>query len=73
MQGQETKSPLKAIKAFCIECCGNNAAEVKRCSSKHRVLKPFRLGHNPYRKIQLTDEQKAAAAERMRKMRSGAE
>ena len=70
MQRQEIKSPLKAIRAFCIECCGNNTAEVKRCSSKCCVLNPFRLGHNPYRKIQLTDEQKAERAEQLRRIRN---
>ena len=26
-------TPLKAIKQFCYECCGENRSEVKRCTS----------------------------------------
>lgn len=70
---QEIKSPVKAIRAFCLDCCGSNSNEVKNCTSRTCQLKPFRLGKNPYIKRQLTPEQKAAAAERMRKMRRGAE
>lgn len=70
---QEIKSPVKAIRAFCLDCCGGNSNEVKNCTSSICQLKPFRFGKNPYIKRQLTPEQKAAAAERMRKMRRGAE
>ena len=70
---QEIKSPVKAIRAFCLDCCGGNSNEVKNCTSSICQLKPFRFGKNPYTKRQLTPEQRAAAAERMRKMRSGAE
>ena len=70
---QEIKSPVKAIRAFYLDCCGGNSNEVKNCTSRVCQLKPFRLGKNPYIKRQLTPEQKAAAAERMRKIRRGAE
>ena len=41
-------TPLKAIKQFCYECCGESRAEVKRCTASRCPLKPFRLGKNPY-------------------------
>lgn len=66
------KNPVKAIKAFCFECCGENRNEVKLCTSVKCALYPFRLGVNPYRtKVvrNLTDEQKAEAAERMKRAR----
>ena len=59
-------NPVKAIRAFCLECCGGSSYEVKDCTSKECNLYPFRLGRNPYRtKRELTEEQKAAAAERL--------
>lgn len=40
-------SPLRAIRAFCIECSGNNKAEVRRCTCEKCQLFPFRMGHRP--------------------------
>ena len=63
-------NPVKAIRAFCLDCCGGSTSEVKLCTSIKCVLYPFRLGKNPYRtRREMTDEQKAAAAERFRVMR----
>ena len=59
-------TPLKAIKQFCYECCGENRAEVKRCTSSHCPLKPFRLGKNPYiNRKSLSEEQKELARQRL--------
>jgi len=43
-------SPLRAIRANCLECSGDNMAEVKRCEIIDCPLWPFRMGHNPNRK-----------------------
>lgn len=65
------KNPVKAIRAFCLECCGDSANEVKLCTAPHCALYPFRLGKNPYRmKREYTDEQLATMRERMKNMRS---
>ena len=40
-------SPLRAIRAFCIECSGNVRAEVRRCPCQKCQLFPFRMGHRP--------------------------
>lgn len=67
---EEIKNPVKAIRAFCLDCCGGSATEVKDCTSKMCVLKPFRFGKNPYRtKREMTEEQREAAAERLAKAR----
>ena len=63
-------NPVKAIRAFCMECVGGSANEVKLCPSMRCPLHPFRFGRNPYRsKREMTEEQRAAAAERLRKAR----
>ena len=59
------KSPMKAIKAFCVECSGGSAYEAKLCNSRNCILYPFRLGKNPYIKREMTDEQKEAARVRL--------
>jgi hypothetical protein len=39
-------SPIRAIKAFCIECMGFEQHEVKSCTAPTCPLFPFRLGKN---------------------------
>ena len=59
-------TPLKAIKQFCYECCGENRSEVRGCTSTTCALKPFRLGKNPYIKHKgLSEEQKELARLRL--------
>lgn len=65
-------NPLKAIRAKCLDCV-YNAQEVKLCVSVNCALHPFRFGKNPFRaksKRVWTDEQRAAAAEKMKHVRS---
>jgi len=40
-------TPVRAIRAQCLECCGWNSAEVKRCVSRECFLFPYRTGHRP--------------------------
>ena len=50
-------TPIKAIRAKCLECsCGNNA-EVRECVIPDCPLYPYRMGKNPY--IKLPEERKA--------------
>lgn len=66
----EQKSPIKAIKEFCLECSGGSANEVKQCAVQRCPLYAFRNGKNPYRtKRIMSDEQKAEAAARLAKAR----
>lgn len=61
-------SPVKAIREKCLDCCCGSANEVKLCPSEKCALHPFRFGKNPYRaKREMTEEQKKALAERLRK------
>ncbi len=60
-------SPVKAIRAYCLECCLESATEVKLCAAEECPLWPFRFGKNPNIKgRQLTDEEKKRAAENLR-------
>lgn len=43
-------SPLKAIRAKCIECSGYKKAEVRKCVIPSCALYPYRMGHDPHRK-----------------------
>lgn len=65
----EINTLKKAIMAKCIDCSCYETAEVKRCTVNTCPLWQFRNGKNPYSKRVMTDEQKAAAAERMRNAR----
>lgn len=63
------QSPLKAIRAHCIECSCGSTSEVKNCIIRDCELWPFRMGNNPFRTRSMTDEQKQAAAERLKSAR----
>lgn len=43
-------TPLKAIRAKCLDCCCFIPSEVKLCPATGCPLYPFRFGHNPNRK-----------------------
>ena len=43
-------TPMKAIRAKCLDCCCGQAYEVKLCPSEDCPLWPYRFGHNPNRK-----------------------
>lgn len=65
----EITSPLKAIRAYCLECCCNQTAEVKACEIRTCPLHPFRAGKNPYRQYNLTEEERAKRAERFKEIK----
>lgn len=44
------KSPLKAIRAFCVLCMGAQPREVAHCTATTCVLYKFRFGRNPFQK-----------------------
>ena len=65
-------SPLKAIKLFCIDCCGGSFQEVKKCPCKKCPLYNFRVGKKmeaPKRTRNLTEEQREKMRENMIKAR----
>lgn len=64
-----TNTPLSAIKAFCIDCMGDQPRLVKDCTTKSCPLWPYRTGHNTNSKRTMTEEQRQMAAERLKKAR----
>lgn len=55
--------PVSAIRQFCIECVGDGGRKrasklVRECPAVKCPLYPFRLGKNPYHKLNLTSEQR---------------
>ena len=63
-------NPVKAIGAWCLDCCGGSQVARKECSAPDCVLYPFRFGKNPYRsRRELSEEQKDARREIVRRAR----
>ena len=66
----DIKNPVKAIRAFCLECSGDSTAEVKFCPREVCPLYPFRTGKNPYRqRREMTEEEKRVLADRLKEAR----
>lgn len=67
---EKQKNPVKAIRAFCLDCVGGSPNEVKLCPSVKCALYHFRFGKNPFRaKREMTEEQREKAAERLKTAR----
>ena len=69
-QPKKLKSPVKAIREFCIECMGGRDSEgyakrINECASADCALFEFRLGKNPYHTQNLTKEQRMERANRL--------
>jgi len=43
-------TPLRAIRAKCLDCSAGNPYEVRVCEMTDCPLYPYRFGHNPARK-----------------------
>jgi hypothetical protein len=66
----KAKSPLRAIRERCLDCCCDQPSEVRKCTAVHCPSWPFRMGTNPFReKRVLSGEQKEAIASRLAKAR----
>lgn len=64
-------TPLKAIRAKCLDCCCGSTEEVKLCTIPTCPLYKYRLGKNPaIKRAPLTDEQKQAVRVRFEKSKS---
>lgn len=65
-------TPLKAIRAKCLDCCCGQSYEVKNCTAEDCPLYLFRFGKNPNIKYEMTEARAAAlktAYERMAAVR----
>lgn len=69
VRSKEITSPLKAIRAFCIDCQGETVREIKNCTAFKCPLYAFRMGKNPYRKRELNPEHLAKLQEARKKAR----
>lgn len=66
----EITNPVKAIRAFCLECSCGQTSEVKACPMYRCPLYPFRMGKNPYRqRREMSEEEKRVLADRLRESR----
>jgi hypothetical protein len=69
-QPKKLKSPVKAIREFCIECMGGRGNEgymkqISDCGSPDCAVFEFRFGKNPYHNQHLTAEQRKERADRL--------
>lgn len=65
-----SSNPLKAIRAFCLECSCGQTSEVKECPRLVCPLYPFRMGKNPFRqRREISEEEKRVLADRLREAR----
>ena len=71
-RGIARRSRGASIRSMCLQCMGGSAAGVRECVSSPCPLWPYRLGSDPWR-APMSDEQRAAAAERMTKARAAME
>lgn len=60
-------TPVKAIRAKCMDCTCDQPTEIKLCPIESCPLFPYRFGKNPNRK--LSEEQKEKSRERLEKAR----
>jgi len=71
------RSPVKDIRAFCVKCVGDSSngrkplKAVRNCQVHFCPLHPYRMGTNPFRKLDLSEEDRKTRArvaqERFRK------
>jgi len=57
------------IREKCLDCCGGSSDEVKKCTAISCSLWAYRTKKNPFRKRDITPEQRQEAADRLRKAR----
>lgn len=41
------RTPLRAVRVYCLWCCSDSYNEVRECPSQSCALWPYRHGHNP--------------------------
>ena len=60
-------TPIKAIRAKCMDCMCDSHVEIKLCPITDCSLYPYRFGTNPNIKREYTEEQKQAMTAHLRK------
>jgi hypothetical protein len=69
--GHERLSPMAAIRAHCLDCCGGSPNEVRYCMTLRCPSWPYRMGANPWRAL-VSEERREAARTHFAKIKSGA-
>ena len=49
-------TPVKSIRRYCLTCCLENSAEVRRCPAEDCPLHPYRMGHRPKENGELAED-----------------
>ena len=44
----QPETPMKAVRAHCVGCCGGSYAEANKCTAIACPLWPYRMGRNPF-------------------------
>lgn len=44
-----TLTPVKAIRAKCLDCSNGSRSEVRYCPMTECALYPYRMGHRPHK------------------------
>ena len=70
-QPKKLKSPVKAIREFCIECMGGrdsegNAKHISECQVPVCALFEIRFGKNPFNTKNLSEEERKRRAVRLK-------
>ena len=64
---KENTNVLRAIRFKCLDCSCFQLGEVRDCPVTTCPLYPFRLGKNPFRKRELSEDEKRKIKERLHK------
>lgn len=62
-------TPMKAIRAKCLDCCCDDWRDVKTCPVPDCPLYQYRFGHNPNIKREMSEDRKKEIAERLQNAR----
>jgi hypothetical protein len=62
---------LRVIREKCLDCCAGSESEVRKCGAIKCALWPYRMASNPFRRREMTDDQREAAGKRLAAVRAG--
>ena len=58
--GHSSNSVLAAVRAKCVDCCGGQTSEVRKCPAFECPLWPLRMGSNPLARRNPSENQRQA-------------